>query len=169
MLVRIALLICTLAMLSFSAAAQKTVTNGDLERYRTERVRAEDQLRQEYAKKGISPEDVARRNKESQKEMIALSAKLRAERLEAERLAAEREAAARAAAAERQSATTVIYQDPYWNGGWNGGYVYGYGGRHLRYGHLPYQQPGYFAGGQFWPTGPATPPLPPIRIRGRHR
>jgi len=151
------------------SAQKKAVTNADLERYKAERIKAEDDLRQEYARKGISPEEVARRNKESQKEMIELSTKLRADRLEAERLDAERLAAEQAAAANRQAAAAQYsYQDPYYWGGGYGGYGYGYGtgvrGRRGRFGRLPYLQQGYYAGGQFWPTSPATPPRPAFNV-----
>ena len=155
-------------------SAQKTLTNADLERYRADRMRAEDQLRQDYARKGITPEEVAQRNKESQKEMIELSAKLRAERLAEERLAAERLAAEQAAAASRQAAgSQFIYQDPYYWGGYGsygyGGYGYGYGygnrfGARRGFGRFPYLQQGYYAGGQFWPTTPATPPRPALSV-----
>ena len=150
------------------AAQKKTVTNADLERYKAERTKSEDALRDEYARKGISPEEVARRNKKSQEEMIALSAKLRAERLETEKLDAQRLAAEQSAAANRRAAASqYYYEEPYfWNGAWyGGGFV---NGRRGRFGRVPYQQPGYFAGGQFWPTAPSTPPRPAFSVpRGR--
>ena len=151
------------------SAQKRTVTNADLERYKAERTRGEEALQQEYARKGISPEEVARRNKESQKEMIELSAKLQAQRLEAERLDAQRLAAEQAAAVNRQSANgQYYYQEPYyWGGTWyGGGFV---GGRRGRFGRVPYQQQGYYAGGQFWPTGHSTPPQPAFNVPGRRR
>ena len=158
----------------FSAAAvavtaQRTVTNADLEHYRDQRVRAEEQLRQDYTRKGTSYDEVMRRNKESQKETIELSAKLRAERLEEEKLDAERTAAELNAIANRQAASQQLYyQDPYYGYGYGGygyGYDYGYGyggrfGARRGFGRFPYLQQGYYAGGQFWPTSPATPPRP---------
>jgi hypothetical protein len=147
-----------------TAAAQKTVTNTDLEHYRNDRVQAEEKLRQDYERKGTSYDEVMRHNKESQKETIDLAAKLRAERLEEEKLDAERSAAEQAAAANRQmSVAPTYYQDPYYGYGYGGyGYGYGYGnGSRGRGGfRFPYQQQGYYAGGQFWPTSPATPPRP---------
>jgi hypothetical protein len=163
---RYLLLVLLILAAAIAASAQRTVTNADLERYRTERVRAEDDLRKEYERKGVSYDEVVHRNKESQKEMIELSAKLRAERLAHERLEAERAAAAWAAEANR-AAAAVYYQEPdYWNGGWFS--TYGFGTRrHGRFGARQFQQRGYFAGGQFWPTGPSTPPRPMIRVGPR--
>jgi hypothetical protein len=147
------------------AFGQKTVTNADLERYRSERTRAEEQLRQEFARKGTSYEEVMRRNKQSQQEMIELSAKLTAERLEQERVDAEREAAVRVVQAFR--GTLNAFNEPYGSGGWFSGFRYRGGGR-IRYGARPVRpQQGYFAGGQFWPTGPATRPQPLFSV-GRH-
>ena len=150
-----------------SGLGQKTVTNSDLERYRNERTRAEEQLRQELARKGTSYEEVMRRNKESQKETIELSAKLKAERLEQERIDAERDAAARAAYNYRVSGERFDDGQVYWDGAWFNTNVLGT--RRARFGARPFARPqGYFAGGQFWPTGPATRPQPLFRIGRRH-
>src|SRR6476469_9567783 len=92
-------------------SAQKTVTNASLEQYKAERVRAEDELREQYAKKGLSYDEVMRRNKESQKEIFELSSRLRAERIEAERIQAERESAERAAAARRRALNVTVYDE----------------------------------------------------------
>ena len=152
---------------TITPAQRRTVTNSDLERYRQERVRAEDELRQEYARNGTSYDEVVRRNRESQKEMIELAAKLRAERLERERIEVEEETAARTAEAYRRVSAAVYFQEPDdWNGGWFGGYGFG-SGRHGRFGSRQFQQQGYFAGGQFWPTGPATRPQPLFRVGPR--
>jgi hypothetical protein len=112
-----------------------------------------------------------RHNKESQKEMIELSAKLRADRLEEEKVEAERAAAEQAAAANQQAAAPqLLYQDPYYWGGYGGyggyGYGYGYGNgfRGRRGFRLPYLQQGYYAGGQFWPTSPSTPSRPSFSV-----
>jgi hypothetical protein len=65
----------------------KTVTNADLEKFRQERLRAERDYRENYAKWGFpSPEELQRRSEQSSKETSELAAKFRAE----ERLAAER-------------------------------------------------------------------------------
>ncbi len=151
---------------ALTIAAQKTVTNTDLERYRTERVRSEDELRQQYATKGLTTDEVMRRNKESQTQLFELSARLRAERIEAERIQAEREAGERAAEARRRATSVTFYDDSsYWRGGWFGtsGFV---GPR--RFGARPIVQHGYFAGGQFWPSGAVTPPHAVFNVGRRH-
>jgi hypothetical protein len=169
MFVRTAFLVFAVGGSCLSALAQRTVTNADLAKYCDQRVRAEDELRQEYARQGISYDEVMRRNKESQKQMIDLSSKLRAERLENERIAAELAAAAWNAEANRRAAAAIYLQEPdYWHGGWINGYGFG-GGRRGRFGSRRFQQQGYFAGGQFWPTGPATRPQPMMRVGPRRR
>ncbi len=140
-------------------AQSKTVTNDDLSKYKQERVKAEAELRNNYAKLGFpSPEERARREAQSTKDTVELSARLRNERLERERIHAQNAANAQYSAAVRraiQPQNTVEYYAP----SDFGGYYYG-GGRARLIGRVGYQQPGYFAGGQFWPTGPATKPRP---------
>ena len=145
--------------------AQRTLTNADLERYRAERMRAEEQLRQQFAQKGLSYDEVMRRNRESQKEMFELSAKLRAERIEAERIQAQREASERATWTRGRFAGMTSYEEPYWSGGWFGASAF-FGPS--RFAAKPIVRHGYFAGGQFWPAGPATPPRPAFNIGRRH-
>ena len=148
-----------------AAVAQRTVTNSDLERYRQTRVQAEKDLRENYARLGFpSPDAITRRNQESRKELLKLSARLSAERLEQERLDAQVQQAMWLADAARQqyAGGQVAYYD---SGAFFPGYYLG-GGR--LFGSRPrYQQPGYFAGGQFWATGPRTPPRPMIRVEPR--
>ncbi len=88
---RIVFLICfSLAAVGLAAAQGRTVTNADLEKYAQERIKAERNLRENYAKLGFaSPEERARRNAADAKEREELSARLRQERLERERAAAE--------------------------------------------------------------------------------
>ncbi|MEO7658284.1 MAG: hypothetical protein ABIV48_01610, partial [Pyrinomonadaceae bacterium] len=107
-------------------------------------------------------EELDRRREQSRIETEALSAKLRTESLERERLQIQREAAAQTA--RYYSAPRPVVQERYQQPT----YFWSYGRRH----HYPqrqifYQQPGYFAGGQFWPTGSRTPSRPLIRIRRR--
>ncbi len=145
----------------------KTVTNLDLETYKQDRLKAETELRENYAKLGFSsPEERERRNAESAKAAAELSAKLRAERLERERIEAEREASAAMTAAYYRSiqpAQEPPYDDPsyFLSNGLN------YGRRFRVPRQRQYQQPGYFAGGLFVTTGPRTPPRP-ILIRPHH-
>jgi len=160
MKVRIVFLICFVAASVTMAAAQaKTVTNTDLEKYKSERVKGETDLRENYARLGFaSPEELARRNEQSAKETAELAARLRAERLERERIAAERAAAARQAAANYQPQVIEVVPADY-------GVTYFWsGGRRFRmpfrrtFQQKPFQQQGYFAGGMFIPTG--IPPRP---------
>lgn len=70
----------------------KTVTNADLEKFRQERLKAEKDYRENYAKWGFpSPEELEARRKQSAKEFSELAARLRAEDLEQARLETERE------------------------------------------------------------------------------
>jgi len=59
------------------SAQRRTVTNADLERYRHDRVQAQADLRENYDRLGFPPPDeIARRNEKSRREMLELSAKL---------------------------------------------------------------------------------------------
>ena len=91
MKMRCLFLVSIILVAVMSAAAQvKTVTNSDLVKYKQERVKAEKELRENYAKLGFSsPEEFDRRNTQSAKETQELSARLRAERLIREQAAAE--------------------------------------------------------------------------------
>ncbi|MFM9904854.1 MAG: hypothetical protein ACKVQJ_09830 [Pyrinomonadaceae bacterium] len=147
-----------------SALAQgKTVTNDDLSKYKQERVKAEAELRNNYAKLGFpSPEERERRNAESAKESVELSARLRNERLERERIDAQNAANAQYYAAllraVQQQNTVEHYSPSYFGGYYNSWW------RPRPIGRVVYQQPGYFAGGQFWPTGPRTQPRPSFKV-----
>jgi hypothetical protein len=71
-------------------AQTRTVTNADLEKFRQERLKAEKDYRENYARLGFpSPEELQRRSEQSSKETSELAAKFRAEerqqRLDAER------------------------------------------------------------------------------------
>ena len=158
---KIAGLMCFILATAVSLAAQsKIVTNADLEKYDRERLKNERDYRENYAKLGLpSPEELERRREQSRIETEQLSAKLRTARLERERIEAERETNERFAQTYRARPQFVLepqYSEPayFWS-------------RDRRYRSTVrqtyYQQPGYFAGGQFWPTGSRTPPQPLIR------
>jgi len=141
--------VCVVLSGCYAANAQsKVVTNTDLDKYRVEREKAAAEYLSNYAKRGMpSPEELERRNERDRKESVELSAKMRAERTERERREAESKVIG-VYPQRRQSEVIVIdgyqtyfYSEPY--------YSYGRGRRML-------QQPGYFAGGQFWPTGSST-------------
>ena len=141
-----------LAAAVVTVAQSKSVTNADLEKYRQERVKAERDYRENYEKLGLpSPDELQKRREKDRIETEKLSAELRSARLERERLDAERQAAERRAAIYYQS--DLRFTQPYTE---LGGY-YWYGGRrwpiYTNRGPRPVVQEGYFAGGQFWPTG----------------
>lgn len=131
-------------------AQAPTITNGDLEKYRSQRIKAETDLRENYERLGFpSPEERARRDAESAKAAGELAAKLRTERLERERIEAARRAQSQPAPI--QIVQTGGGQEFYWhNGYW----------RVPRYRRRVHAQTGYFAGGAFWPTGNRTRPRP---------
>jgi hypothetical protein len=87
---RVLFVLCVvLGCAAFVAAQGKTVTNADLEKFKTKRLQANQELKQYYAKLGFSEEDVAKQEAANAKEREELSARLRASRLEQERLNAE--------------------------------------------------------------------------------
>jgi hypothetical protein len=83
--------LCLLTLCSgFALAQSKTVTNADLEKFRQKREAGERSLRAHYAKQGLTPADVAKREAADAEAREALSARFRADRLERERLEQER-------------------------------------------------------------------------------
>jgi hypothetical protein len=77
MRVLILILIATIA----AAAQTRTVTNSDLEKFRQERVKAEEDYRKNYAKRGMpSPEEIAKINEQRRRELEAYSNELRERR-----------------------------------------------------------------------------------------
>ena len=157
--------VCFVFVLTFTAVGQtKTVTNLDLEKYKDQRVKATADYRENYKRLGMpSPEELARRNEQDRKDLAELSVKLRAERLAKERLAAER------ARTEQYIAPTYyvvedsrrFHSNPYvYSTFYSGGRYYR---RPIR---QSYTQPGYFAGGNFWPTpGTTSRPQRPVRFK----
>lgn len=133
------------------AAQTKSITNADLESYRQQRLDNENFYRENYERLGMpSPEEIDRRNAVTAKEMAELSAKLRAEEAERERIRAEHKTISspinsfyRTIVVDRFSYVQFYGVGHYWNPRPHG-----------------YVQPGYFAGGAFWPTGSATPSQP---------
>lgn len=153
-------MIAALSFVSVSAQTRHTITNLDLEKYKDSRVAAEKQLRENYADLGFrSPEERAKSEEADAKALTELSQKLRAERVGQEQAAAASEAWAayyRGRAALQNGSVVYLPQAT----GLYYGYVY-YGNRwHFNNIRRTYQQPGYFAGGNFWATGSATPSRP---------
>jgi len=180
---RVLFLLSVVVFSGLTVAAQRSVTNADLERYRQDRMRAEADLRADHARRGLpSPEEMALRNEESVRESVDLSNKLRAERLERERMAMEWRLSSRAyqdftrsqqpAYRMRQGYESPLYTNPYvdgiapYGGYFDGGVGFddGNGRRRFRGNRQP---SGYYGGGQFWPVGPRTPSRPLIRITRR--
>lgn len=173
---RVMFLLSIVAVGAFSAYAQRTVTNTDLERFRQARLRAEADLRENYARLGFaSPEVMAARNEESSRTMFELAEQLRSVRLERERIAADVEIARHMTGGERYQPQGFSRRSPYdvdlnldrvgypLDGfGYGGGFSSdgdSYEGRGRGRGRgqgRSYRQQGYFAGGQFWPTGSRT-------------
>ncbi len=147
--------VCVIFASGMTALAQtNVVTNLDLEKYRVEREKAKADYRENYARRGFpSPEELEKRNEHDRQVLSETAARLRAERLERERINAEYEAAIRRAEVKESESTMIVVDGVamptyYWNNG-----------RRYRYPQVKYNsQPGYFAGGQFWPTGPRTQP-----------
>lgn len=152
----------TLLTVTVASAQDRQITNLDLQQYRDARIAAEKELRENYEKLGFpSPEELERRREKSRVETEELAVKLRADRIEQERIDAQREAAGRS--------VTIYNRDVLRQNDWylSSGYYYSpYVNRYSR--PRTQGQPGYFAGGQFWPIGPATKPRP-LFIRPRNQ
>lgn len=160
MKIRVLFLVFIVFAAVVGASAQvKTVTDADLDVYRQARLDAERDYRENYERLGMpSPEELEKRREASRLETLKLYDNLRTERLEAERLRAIQ------AAANAQIVTStqfVPYGVPYYNGGSYGFYSIGRLPRVNRVGRVGQ---GYFAGGQFWSTGPRTVPRPIVRV-----
>src|SRR6187402_2911402 len=84
--------LCVLILCLISAvtalAQTKTVTNADLEKFRQQRLTAERQLKENYAKMGFpSPEELEKRNARERAELEQYAERLRNERQQKEILA----------------------------------------------------------------------------------
>ena len=150
---------CIIFLFAGAVSAQRTVTNADLEQYKQKRLQADKDYRENYERLGMpSPEELEKRREASRAETAKLYDKLRTERLEAAKLST-MEAAANAQIV--QSTQFVPVAVPY---GVPGGYVFYPNGRFARSNRFRGVTQGYFAGGQFWPTGSLTKPGPILRI-----
>jgi len=141
--------VCVVLSGCYAANAQsKVVTNTDLDKYRVEREKAAAEYLSNYAKRGMpSPEELERRNERDRKESAELSAKMRAERTERERREAESKVIG---VYPQRPPSEVIVIDGYQT------YFYSEPNYSHGRGRRMFQQSGYFAGGQFWPTGSST-------------
>lgn len=136
-----------LSIFAFSAVAYgqtRTVTNSDLEKYKERRVQAEKGLKDYYAKRGLTEEDLAKREADENRSREELSARLRASRIAEEQARYEQQLRAREAATQ---VNLMIGQQ-------SQGYVYpGY----YYYGNRWYPRPrgqGYFGNGVQWRATP---------------
>lgn len=145
----------------FVGLQTRLVTNADLEKFKLERLKAEAEYRENYARWGFpSPEELDRRREQSRVESEALSVKLRSERLERERTEAERQAREQRAAAYYHYASVLLEQQD------SSPLYFLSFGRYRRHPIRQQQYPsGYFAGGHFWPTPTVRHVSRPMWIR----
>ncbi len=88
------ILVFSLIAIGSASAQTRTVTNGDLEKYRQKRITAERDLRENYERLGFpSPAELERQIEQNRVERSELAARLRAENLEREKFNLERQRA----------------------------------------------------------------------------
>jgi hypothetical protein len=151
-------LLIVVSVLSVSAQT-RPVTNADLEKYRLEREKAERDYRDNYARLGFpSPAELAQRRKKALLEDQVFADKLRAERFEAERRGAGRQRLAAYFVDPTEGNSVQALEQPYF---WS------YSRRYRGQFHPVYSQPGYYAGGQFWPTPVRRPMRTPVWLPRR--
>jgi hypothetical protein len=127
-------------------AAQRQVTNADLETYRDQRVRAQAELRQDYARLGFpSPAELERREKERNRHIDQLASTLRQQSLDENKSYREYESAF--ASRPQQVIVEQPEQDPFHAGD----PVY------PTYGYPSYGYPGYGYPGTYGYPGYGTP------------
>ena len=124
------------------AAQNRTVTNGDLEKYRQKRLTAEKDLRENYERLGFpSPAELDKQIEQGKVERSELSARLRTENLERERLDLERqrvESEVNSRNLQYQTENIQRYEDNYSSYGTNGFYSFpnfGYQNQRLNRGY----------------------------------
>ena len=129
-------LVLSLALVS--AAQVRTITNSTLQKFQEQRIAAQQEYRDNYARLGFpSPEELDRQRDEDMASRIELADQLRHARLEKERLELERRSLdIQAFTAEAQAAESYYNREygreyagyPVAGYGGYGGYGYGYGG-----------------------------------------
>lgn len=140
-------------------AQTPTVTNQDLAKYRDDRLKAEKELRENYTTLGFpSPEELAKRDEQARQKQADVLRELRSRPVE--------DPTGQTFTVDGRTTQVFVYErgTPYIYQTLPNFYYRT--GRRDRY--IPrqrYVQPGYFAGGQFWPTGPRTPSRPLINNR----
>jgi len=161
---RILLIAIFLVSAATVAVAQtKLLTNVDLDKYRIEREKAEREYRENYAKRGFpSPEELERRRRENDLQNQEFVNRMNEQIRAAENLASQRR---NSSVYFRYVPTEIRDQSVDYP------YFWSYGRGYAIPAQTTNSQPGYFAGGQFWPTpvhaAPPptvrTPPKPPVR------
>jgi hypothetical protein len=151
-----------------SATAQrKTVTNADLEKYRQARLDAERDYRENHVRLGLpSPEELARRNEASRKELSELSARLRSDEIQREQIRFQPKidqapvvnlnfgTQGRGAVGIAPAVIWDYYR--FESDDWR------------RHGYRkPFVQQYYISGGSIWPIGPRTASQPLIKVKSR--
>jgi Skp family chaperone for outer membrane proteins len=143
----------------FASAQTKTVTNSDLEQFRQKRLQAEREYSDNYEKLGFpSPQELKRRNEESEKELRELSSRLLKERVEVEQNEAVRR--------QNESFATQYYLTaPQNRTNYNQNYLYNY----APYTYLPnfylYKQRSRFNRNRRFTDNSIPPIRPPRQIR----
>ena len=139
-----------LGMAGYVAAQSKSVTNADLKRYQQDRLKAEQDYLENYARLGMpSPEEIERRREKSRVEMEKLSEKLRQEELQRYAITTQQRADQPSSATYDSSGYPGYYY-PYWDGAiWSASWVRP---RFRRHHVTPYGVYGHVGGGQFWPA-----------------
>jgi len=129
-------------------AAQRQVTNADLETYRDQRIRAQAELRQDYARLGFpSPAELERREQERNRHIDQLAGTLRQQALDESRSYRDYESAF---ASRPQQVVVQPEDDPYHAGDMtNPAYP--------TYGYPNYGYPGYGFPGTYGYPGYGTP------------
>jgi len=150
-------ILMTAGLMGSAAAQTRTVTNADLEKFRQQRLKAEKEYRENYAKWGMpSPEELEERRKQRDRELTESLAQMRAERLEMARIDAERQRAVSDYEYLRSlnAPTPQYYSQPNGNYYYPGGVYYSNGGRYRR---------SHSGRGYAQQYGPGNIPLPTLR------
>src|SRR4051794_5426541 len=105
-----------LGLAGYVTAQSKSVTNADLKTYQQDRLKADQEYRENYARLGMpSPEEIERRHEKSRVEMEKLSEKLRQEELHRYAIEAQQRADQPPSPTYYSSGSSVYYY-PYWDG-----------------------------------------------------
>lgn len=126
------LLLCFLAVFAQALFGQtRTVDNFTLDKYKQQRLSAEKDLRENYAKLGFpSPEELERQRKEDAAKTDELLDKLRQEDLEQQRIDLERQRVAIDAARLQQESQPQVVVGNGYDSVYGSGYYSNYGGRY---------------------------------------